>query len=486
MTAPVREPDDYGSLKDGPLKDEPLKGGSLKDGSLKGGPLKDGPLKYAPKRARRPKRDRDTNDAPREADAADTPRKSDAADASRRIGAAPQRGAPELPEPPWKRKKRQAFAGDIAVAELRTRLALAPDRLPDPPLPVSTVPKFGSAARLVGVMVVAAAGVVGYRWGSAPKATPPLKQFEASSNQADLVAERTVSTAYLRTPSLNSKPSAANDLTPGSVVGEARGVTNGATSVNGAPTASLSPIPAPPASGSPAALKAIAPNFDERKSPDPASGRAVSRQLTVDAVRLRQADEPARLSISAADAGANVAVVIDGLAPGSALSAGMQAGPNTWRLSTEDFNDAAITPPRGFVGIMDLTVELRLTDNTVVDRKGLQLEWLGKSALAPAKSQPRRIEAAEIALMVKNGTEFMANGNIGAARMMFQPAAEAGNPAAAFALAETYDPLVLSKLGAKGGITPDVALAHSWYEKAKELGSTVAPERLERLARLPE
>ena len=480
MTAPVREPDDYGSLKDG----------SLKDGSLKGGPLKDGPLNYAPKSARRPKRDRDTNDAPREAGAADTPRKSDAADASRRIGAAPQRGAPELPEPPWKRKKRQAFAGDVAVAELRTRLALAPDRLPDPPLPVSTVPKFGSTARLVGVMVVAAVGVVGYRWGSAPKATPPLKQFEASSNQADLVAERSGSTAYLGTPSLDSKlsavRSAASDLTPGSVVGEARGVTNGVRSVNAAPTASLSPIPAPPVTGSPAALKAIAPNFDEQKSPDPASVRAVPRQLTIDAVRLQQVDEPARLSISAADAGANVAVVIGGLASGSALSAGMQAGPNTWRLSTEDFNDAAITPPRGFVGIMELTVELRLTDNTVVDRKGLQLEWLGKSALAPAKSQPRQIEAAEIALMVKSGTEFMANGNIGAARMMFQPAAEAGNPVAAFALAETYDPLVLSKLGAKGGITPDVALAHNWYEKAKEQGSTVAPERLERLARLPE
>jgi len=69
---------------------------------------------------------------------------------------------------------------------------------------------------------------------------------------------------------------------------------------------------------------------------------------------------------------------------------------------------------------------------------------------------------------------------------MFQPAAEAGDPAAAFALAETYDPLVLRKLGAKGGGTADVALAHSWYEKAKDLGSTTAPERLERLARLPE
>src|SRR6202043_3894698 len=173
MSAPVREPDDDG-------------------------PSKDGPLNYAPRRAHRPERDRDTNSVPRQSGPVDTPRGSNAVDAPRKVDAVPQ-GAAELQGPPWKRKKqRQAFAGDIAVAELRTRLALAPDRLPDPPLPVSTVPKFGSAARLVGVMGGAAAGVVGYRGGSAPKAPPPLKQFEASSNQADLVAERTVSTAYLR------------------------------------------------------------------------------------------------------------------------------------------------------------------------------------------------------------------------------------------------------------------------------------------------
>jgi TPR repeat protein len=88
--------------------------------------------------------------------------------------------------------------------------------------------------------------------------------------------------------------------------------------------------------------------------------------------------------------------------------------------------------------------------------------------------------------MVKNGAEYMANGNIGAARMLLQPAAEAGDPVAAFALAETFDPLVLMKLNTKGGITANVGLARTWYQKAKDLGSAVAPERLERLARLPE
>jgi TPR repeat protein len=65
---------------------------------------------------------------------------------------------------------------------------------------------------------------------------------------------------------------------------------------------------------------------------------------------------------------------------------------------------------------------------------------------------------------------------------MFQPAAEAADAKAAFALARTYDPLAFEKMGVKG-IRPDIALAHQWYEKAKALGSTAAPERLVRVTR---
>jgi hypothetical protein len=113
---------------------------------------------------------------------------------------------------------------------------------------------------------------------------------------------------------------------------------------------------------------------------------------------------------------------------------------------------------------------VRLTNDSTVDRKGLLLEWSHNSALATAVFPPRQIEAAEIELMVKSGLEFLGNGNIAGARMMFQPAAEAGDAVAAFALAETYDPSVLKKLGTKGGITSDVTLANTWYERARVLG----------------
>jgi hypothetical protein len=251
-------------------------------------------------------------------------------------------------------------------------------------------------------------------------------------------------------------------------VGIDRGQLAAATSV--APAVTQRPASLPPLTTSSSAQNAL----------DTFPARAPSRQLTIDAVRLRQTD--ALLTISAEEVGSDTAVVVGGLAPGSTLSAGVPAGPNMWRLSSEDLGNVVLAPPRGFVGAMDLTLELRLADQTAVDRKSLQLEWSANETLAPPKSQ--QFGAAEIALMVQKGAALIRIGNVGGARMLLQHAAEAGDPAAALALAETYDPLVLRRLDVKGGITSDIALANIWYEKAKDLGSIVASERLKALAGL--
>ena len=104
-----------------------------------------------------------------------------------------------------------------------------------------------------------------------------------------------------------------------------------------------------------------------------------------------------------------------------------------------------------------------------------------QSSPDPASAPAKPLDAADIALMLKSGAQFRANGNIAAARMMLQRAADAGDATAAFALAETYDPVVLAGLGVRGGIAPDVALAERWYAKANALGTSAAEERLVRL-----
>jgi hypothetical protein len=91
-------------------------------------------------------------------------------------------------------------------------------------------------------------------------------------------------------------------------------------------------------------------------------------------------------------------------------------------------------------------------------------------------------DASEIAARLKLGADLMAAGDIAAARTMFARIAEAGDAAGAFALAETYDPAVLSAMRLRGGITPDPVLARKWYEKARDMGSGTAPDRIARLA----
>jgi TPR repeat protein len=83
--------------------------------------------------------------------------------------------------------------------------------------------------------------------------------------------------------------------------------------------------------------------------------------------------------------------------------------------------------------------------------------------------------------MMKDGADRMEKGDIAGARLMFQRAAQTGDTGAAFALAESYDPLVLRKLGARVSLMSDIALAQSWYKKAWDLGSTLAPDRILRL-----
>ena len=47
-------------------------------------------------------------------------------------------------------------------------------------------------------------------------------------------------------------------------------------------------------------------------------------------------------------------------------------------------------------------------------------------------------------------------------------------------------PLGTEEIGPKGGVTSDIMLARSWYEKARDLDSTIAPERIFRLSQLRE
>jgi hypothetical protein len=116
------------------------------------------------------------------------------------------------------------------------------------------------------------------------------------------------------------------------------------------------------------------------------------------------------------------------------------------------------------------------------DREDTSASPSDLSSCLAARPAERRLPAAELASLRRRGKEFIANGIVAAARLVFQRAAEACDTDAAFALGATYDPIMLQKLGTRT-LTPDIATARAWYERAKKLGSVEASAQLELLAK---
>jgi len=101
--------------------------------------------------------------------------------------------------------------------------------------------------------------------------------------------------------------------------------------------------------------------------------------------------------------------------------------------------------------------------------------------LPPASKATRALDPEEIKLLMKQGEQLIAAGDVVTARIVFQRAAEAGDADAAVVLGGTYDPIVLAKLGVVG-LAADVERARTWYQKAESLGSAEAKRRLAILA----
>jgi hypothetical protein len=99
---------------------------------------------------------------------------------------------------------------------------------------------------------------------------------------------------------------------------------------------------------------------------------------------------------------------------------------------------------------------------------------------APAAPPARRIDSEELANLMTRAKALLASGDISPARLLLERAAQAQDASAALMLAQTYDPTVLGTQDIRN-ITPDPALARSWYQRAAQLGSADAQRRLSQL-----
>jgi hypothetical protein len=235
------------------------------------------------------------------------------------------------------------------------------------------------------------------------------------------------------------------------------------------------------------------PSFDtrfwEQDSKIAERQRPQSPQLSVNPGTPHNRGEAYPLAAAVTGSVIGASVVVDGLVKGSTLTAGLPLGANAWRLAASDLPNALVRPPEGFVGAMDVVLELRLVDDTVSDRRPLRLEWASGAPKRSTGYPIRQLDREETADLIGRGEKFIKAGELASARLVLQRAAEAGDQRAALMLAGTFDPIVLEKIGIQGfapdiirGFAPDIALARTWYERAKEFGSREAVRRLQMLA----
>ena len=114
-----------------------------------------------------------------------------------------------------------------------------------------------------------------------------------------------------------------------------------------------------------------------------------------------------------------------------------------------------------------------------IAQKQIDRERPGAGLSLPAFAQ-RQLDREEVTVLLKRGKDLIANGDIAAARLVLRRAADANDAEAALALAATYDPYVLRGLKVYS-FAADAEMARVWYEKARELGSSAASQRLEML-----
>jgi hypothetical protein len=240
-------------------------------------------------------------------------------------------------------------------------------------------------------------------------------------------------------------------------------------------------------------------------------------------------NEPLPLGITIENATGGETVTITGLTDGTDLSLGSFSDLLAWTIAAGEVEQTFVGPPKHFVGRMEATVRLRSASGRLLDEQALRLEWtarneeqgatkeepprgpassaaanpsLARTAIAVPLTPPESAEPAQsarpagppndalptapvlgvqgIRALTDRGQDMLKLGDIAAARLLFSRAALAGSADAALGLGMTYDPLFLRQLGAKG-VDADVNSARKWYERARELGSSEASRRIDRL-----
>ncbi|MFD2181134.1 hypothetical protein [Rhodoplanes azumiensis] len=332
--------------------------------------------------------------------------------------------------------KPRPFAGDVAVRELGRRLALDPNAVPEPPLPVrGRVPWRGAgfAAALAGVAAAAAVAIAVVLIPSAGREAAGPALAGAPSDRALMAGLERAAPVRLVLVELKRAPrGAAVPL----------GITLTRASADGALVL---------------------------------TGLAPGTRLTAG---LPMGPDAWRLPLAALGGAA--------LVPPEAFVGTMEIGVEL-RLADDAIGDRNAMRVEwtgavfsgvgtGVVGAANGTLPLRGTRDAARPS-----ETRSPVTVTAASPSAPVVDAEEIALLIDRGKAFLAGGDVAAARLLLRRAAEAGDAPAALLLGATFDPVALERLQILGAVG-DAAQARQWYQRAAALGSPDAARKLDALA----
>jgi hypothetical protein len=184
-------------------------------------------------------------------------------------------------------------------------------------------------------------------------------------------------------------------------------------------------------------------------------------------------------------------LMIRGLPPEAALSAGRQSGGGAWMVKGEHVPGLTLTLGQAASGDYPVEVYVLESGDGPQARRSFVLR-VAPSDRAPAPAAtatPALAAAEEPAVPAEPGVlrdramQLLGEGDIAAARMLLLHLAERGDGEAAYDLARTFDGEMLAELGAKG-VDGDPARARGWYQRASQDGNDKAAKRLKVLASL--
>jgi hypothetical protein len=205
-------------------------------------------------------------------------------------------------------------------------------------------------------------------------------------------------------------------------------------------------------------------------------------------------------------------LLIHGLPGGALLDKGVNFRIGSWKLMSNQLSNLKLSMPPNAPRITQLTVEMVSEAGEILARERSLVIVQSATATSNAAPGAPAHSTGEVAPQVQTQTQFqtslpaatanadddhitnearartymargqelLATGNVTSARAFFKRAAEAHAPQGALAMGATYDANYFEVLGIKG-MQPDSDVARRWYERAAELGSKDALDRIAEL-----